>query len=120
MRTRRSFSFALSQPGGGRIADDANWREHDGAGRWAASGKGMPSSKVSDQRDVAVEREDPRCPDVRVVALPAHDGGVTVRGQREGPAPAGASDRAGADQLAALLGPDTAAAGVDPSRPRPR
>ena len=32
----------------------------------------------------------------------------------------GASNRAGADQLAALLGPDTAAAGVDPRRPGAR
>ena len=36
---------------------DANWREHDGAGRWPASGNGVPSSKISDQDDVAVERE---------------------------------------------------------------
>ena len=59
----------------------------------------------------------PRCPSCR---RPAHDGGVAVGGQRDGVALVGVSNRAGADQLAALLGPDTAAAGVDPRRPGAR
>jgi hypothetical protein len=49
--------------------------------------------------------------------MPAHDGGVTVGGQRDGVALFRASNHAGADRLAALLGPDTAAARVDPRRP---
>jgi hypothetical protein len=45
------------------------------------------------------------------------DGGVAVAGQRDGPALLGVSHGTDADQLAALLGPETAAAGVDPRRP---
>jgi hypothetical protein len=60
--------------------------------------------------------KDPRHPGARVVAPPANDGGVAVGGQRDGGALLGVSNCAGADQLAALLGPDTAAAGVDPHR----
>jgi hypothetical protein len=46
--------------------------------------------------------------------MPAHDGSIAVGGQGGRPALFGSSDRAGADQFAALLGPDTTAAGVDP------
>ena len=61
---------------------------------------------------------DPRRPDVGVVSSnPAHDGGVAIGGQRDGVALLGGSNSAGADQLAALLGPDAAAAGEDPRRP---
>ena len=42
-------------------------------------------------------------PSLEVVARTAHDGGVAVRRQRDGDALLGVSDRAGADQLAALL-----------------
>ena len=56
-------------------------------------------------------------PAVRVVFDPAHDGGVAVGGQRDRDALTGVSNRAGADQLASLLGPDAAAAGEDPRRP---
>jgi hypothetical protein len=67
--------------------------------------------------DTAAARVDPRRPGFRVVGKPADDGGVAVGGQRDGGALLGGSNRAGADQLAALLGPDTAAASVDPRRP---
>jgi hypothetical protein len=48
-----------------------------------------------------------------------HDGRVAVGGQRNGLALVGGvgSNGAGADQLATLLGPDTAAAGEDPRGP---
>jgi hypothetical protein len=49
--------------------------------------------------------EDPHCSDIIVVDRPAHDGGVAIGGQRDGSALLGDSDRAGSDQLAALLGP---------------
>ena len=68
--------------------------------------------------DIAATGENPRRPGVRVVVRPAHDSGVAVGGQRDGRALRGNSDRTGADQLVALLGPDIAAAGVDPRRPR--
>jgi hypothetical protein len=46
---------------------------------------------------------------------PPDDGGVAVGRQRDGIALAG-SNRAAANQLGALLGPDTAAPGPDPRR----
>src|SRR5262249_52348673 len=52
----------------------------------------------------------------RIVAWPAHDGGVATPGQRDGPALPGLSYRAGADQLAPLLAPHTCTAGEHPSR----
>jgi hypothetical protein len=61
--------------------------------------------------------EDPRRPGGRVVARTADQGGVAIGGQRDGLALLGGSNRAVADQLIALLGPDTAAARVDPCRP---
>ena len=61
-------------------------------------------------------RVKPRRPGVRVVARPAHDGGVAIGRQSDGDALSGVSNRAGADQLVALLGPKTAAAGEDPRR----
>jgi hypothetical protein len=64
--------------------------------------------------DSPVAAKDPRHPNVRVIAKPAHDDGIAVGGERNGEALSGLSNRAGTDQLAALLGPDTAAAGVDP------
>ena len=67
--------------------------------------------------DTAAAGVDPRRPAAPVVVRPAHDGGVAVGRQRDGDALSGLSNRAGADQLAALLGPDIAAAGVDPRRP---
>src|SRR5262249_36075354 len=70
--------------------------------------------------NAAVAGVDPHRPGVRVVARAAHEGGVAVARQRDGGALYGLCanrDRAGADQLAALLGPDTVAAGVDPRRP---
>jgi hypothetical protein len=70
--------------------------------------------------DAVAAGEDPRRACQRVVERPAHDGGVAVGGQRNGLALLDAlragSNRAGADQLAALLSPDTVAAGVDPCR----
>jgi hypothetical protein len=57
---------------------------------------------------------------VGIVAGPAHDGGVAVGRKRDGGALGGVPNRAGADQLVALLGPDTAAAGGDPRRPDAR
>ncbi len=62
-------------------------------------------------------RVDPRRPDDPVVGSPAHDGGVSVGGQRDRAPLSGGSNRAGADQLVALLGPNIAAAGIDPRRP---
>jgi hypothetical protein len=55
--------------------------------------------------------------EVEFVGNPAHDGSVAVGGQRDRHALSGTPSRAGADQLAALLGPDSPAAGVDPRRP---
>jgi hypothetical protein len=60
--------------------------------------------------DTAAAGVDPRRPGVPVVERRARDGGVAVGGQRDGPAlllGLGASNRTGADQLVALLGPDT-------------
>jgi Bacterial extracellular solute-binding protein, family 7 len=65
--------------------------------------------------DTAAAGEDPRCPDVAVVIRPTHDGSVAVGGERDGDALVSVN-RSCADQLAALLGPDTAAANIDPSR----
>ena len=69
--------------------------------------------------------EDPRGPDAVaktkwIIARPANDGGVTVGGQCDRIALCNAitiatSNRACADQLAALLGPNSMAAGEDPS-----
>jgi hypothetical protein len=69
--------------------------------------------------DTAAAGVDPRRPgdSVRVVERPADEGGVAVGGHRDGVALEGVSNRAGADQLRLLLGPDTAAAGVDLRRP---
>ena len=47
--------------------------------------------------DTAAAGVDPRRPGSPVVGDPAHDGGVAVGGQRNGPALLGGSDRAGAD-----------------------
>ena len=66
--------------------------------------------------DTAGAGEDPRRSGVRVVARAAHDGGVAIGRQSDGDALSCVSNRAGADQLVALLGPDTAAAGEDPRR----
>ena len=85
-----------------------------------------PNSVVADQLaallgpDTVAARVDPRRPDARVVTIPADDGRVAVGGQRNGEALLGASgtvDCVIADQLAALLGPNSAAAGEDPCRP---
>jgi hypothetical protein len=70
--------------------------------------------------DTAAAVIDPRRPGPPVVERPAHNGGVAVVGQRDGEALGRASNRAGADQLVALLGPDTVAAGEDPRRPGDR
>jgi hypothetical protein len=70
--------------------------------------------------DTAVADVDPRRPSPRVVARPAHDGGIAVGRQTYGGALLGASNSAGADQLAALLVPNTAVADVDPRRPSVR
>ena len=67
--------------------------------------------------DTIAAGEDPRRPAVHVVGRPAHDGGVAIVRQRDGDALSGASNRTAADQLVALLGPNTAAARVDPRRP---
>ena len=65
--------------------------------------------------------KDPRRPGVGVVEGPADEGGVAVGGQRDGVALCGyGSNRAGADELRPLLGPDAAAAGKDPRRPGER
>src|SRR5262249_2856903 len=63
----------------------------------------------------AAEGEHPRCPGTTVVGRPANDGGVTVGGERDGPAWLSGSSRAGADQLS-LLAPRPAAAGEHPCR----
>ena len=68
--------------------------------------------------------KDPRRPNVtdirrrcRVVSRTAYDGGVAVAGQRDGGPLCSESNRAGADKLAALLGPKTLfVAGKDPHR----
>src|ERR1019366_1695963 len=65
----------------------------------------------------AAARVNPRRPSVPIVKRPAHDGGVAVVGQRDGGALSDASNRTAADQLVALLSPNTIAAGVDPRRP---
>jgi hypothetical protein len=64
--------------------------------------------------DPAAAGVDPRRPVVIVVAKPAHDGGVAVGGQRDGLALDGGSHRAGADQLASLLGPQSGASMLMP------
>src|SRR5262249_1264884 len=50
----------------------------------------------------------------RIVTIPAHDGGIAVGRDRDLGALFYVANRAGADQLAALLGPNTAAADKDP------
>ena len=60
--------------------------------------------------------EDPYRAEAPVVAEPANDGGAAVGGHRNGPALAGGSNCAGANQFAALLGPHPAAAAKDPRR----
>jgi hypothetical protein len=73
--------------------------------------KGASNSAGADQLvallrpDTATTGEDPRRPDVRVVARPAHDSGVAVGGYRDGYALLllGISNRVGADQLRPLL-----------------
>jgi len=62
-------------------------------------------------------RVDPRRPSVQVVKRSAHDRGAAVGGQPDGDTLGGVANRAGADQLFAQLGPDIAAARVDPRRP---
>jgi hypothetical protein len=52
--------------------------------------------------DTVAAGEDPRR-SARVVARPAHDGGVAVGGQRDGVALLSVSNRARADQLWPLL-----------------
>jgi hypothetical protein len=101
---------------------------HDGGVAVAGQRDGDALARVSNRAgadqlaallapDSAAAGVDPRRTGTRVVFRPAYDGGVAVAGQRDGDGLARVSNRAGADQLAALLGPDTAAAGVDPSRP---
>ena len=70
--------------------------------------------------DAAAAGIDPRRPGVGVVVRPAHDGRVAIAGQSDREALSSDSDSAGADQLVALLGPDTVAAGEDPRRPSDR
>src|SRR5208337_1607335 len=67
--------------------------------------------------DTIAAGENPYRPGERVVAKPAHQGGIAVGGERNREALPGGSNRAGADQLVALLGPDTIAAGENPYRP---
>ncbi len=67
--------------------------------------------------DTAAAGENPRCPDGVVVVISPHHGGVAAGGQRDGTALQGDPNCAGADQFAALLGPDTAAAGENPRCP---
>src|SRR5271166_3912933 len=55
----------------------------------------------------------------RIIARPANDGGVAVGGQRDRHALACVSHSASSDELLALLGPDTTAAGEHPCRPSP-
>src|SRR5207344_1360461 len=69
--------------------------------------------------DTIAAGENPYRPGERVVARPAHQGGIAVGGERNRHALIGGSNRAGADQFVALLGPDTIAAGENPYRPVP-
>src|SRR5208282_5000882 len=57
---------------------------------------------------------------VGIIAEAADDGGVAGARQRDRDTLCGAPHGAGADELRALLGPDAAAAGKDPSRPGTR
>ena len=66
---------------------------------------------------IATAGEDPRRPDAIIVVGSAHYGSVAVAGQRDRVALVGGPNRAGADQLGALLAPDATAAGEDPRRP---
>ena len=61
--------------------------------------------------------EDPRGPGVRVVPIPAHESGIAVAGQRNRRALKGGSYCTCANQLTALLRPDTAATGKKPCCP---
>src|SRR5262249_61540949 len=97
--------------------------QRDGGALWA-----VPSRAGADQLvfllgpNPAAAGEYPRRADARagtaarVVARPAHEGGVAVGGQRDGGALGGVPSRASADQLVSLLGPDAAAAGEDARR----
>jgi hypothetical protein len=67
--------------------------------------------------DTVAAGVNPRRADSRGIVQPAHHGRIAVAGQRDGPTLLGKPNRAGADQLTALLGPDAVAAGVDPRRP---
>ena len=67
--------------------------------------------------DSAATGKDPRRPGVRIVSGPAYYGSVAVARQRDGDSLLGVSDRAGAHELTALLGPDSSrVAGEDPGR----
>src|SRR5208282_1372733 len=68
----------------------------------------------------AALRKDPGGAVVRIIAVAADDGGVAGARQRDRDTLCGAPHGAGADELRALLGPDAAAAGKDPSRPGTR
>jgi hypothetical protein len=67
--------------------------------------------------NIVAAGEDPRRPGIRVIAIPAHDGSVAVVGQGDRAALIGLTNRATSDQLVAPLGPNIAAARVDPHRP---
>jgi hypothetical protein len=64
----------------------------------------------------AAAGKNPSCPGNSVVTRAAQDCCIAVGRQRNGLALVGFSNRAGADQLGALLRPDTIAAGEDPRR----
>jgi hypothetical protein len=66
---------------------------------------------------IAVADVHPCSANVGAVPRAAHDGGVAVGGHCDGPALPHVSGRVDADQFGALLGPNLAAAGVDPYSP---
>ena len=60
--------------------------------------------------------KDPRSAGGTIVTISTHDGGVTVGGHGHGVALLSVSDRAGADEFVALLGPGAAAVREYPRR----